>query len=64
MRSLVPSSCQTESAKTFLEKCESTLWTFTKHATDKGTPYTFSSAEQLLSDFFTEVNRVLKEVTK
>jgi len=31
---------------------------------DKGTPYAFSSAEQLLSDFFTEVNRILKETIK
>lgn len=29
---------------------------------DKGTPYTFSSAQQLLEDFFNEVNRRLKEV--
>ena len=33
-------------------------------AIDKGTPYVFSSAKQLLSDFFDEVNRVLREVTK
>jgi len=29
-------------------------------ATDTGTPYTFSSAQQLLNDFFNEVNRILK----
>jgi hypothetical protein len=35
-----------------------------KDSKDKGTPYAFSSAEQLLKDFFDEVNRILKEVTK
>jgi hypothetical protein len=35
-----------------------------KDSKDKGTPYEFSSAEQLLSDFFDEVNRILKEITK
>lgn len=29
---------------------------------DKGTPYEFVSAEQLLSDFFMEVNRILDEI--
>ena len=33
-----------------------------KSAIDKGRPYVFSSAQQLLNDFFTEVNRILKEV--
>lgn len=33
-------------------------------AIDKGTPYAFSSAEQLLTDFLQEVDRILKEVTK
>ncbi len=32
-------------------------------ATDTGTPYTFSSAQQLLNDFFNEVNRILKVVS-
>ena len=32
------------------------------NALDKGTPYTFSSAEQLLNDFFTQVNLILDEV--
>lgn len=31
------------------------------HPADKGVPYTFESAEQLLSDFFTEVDKVLKK---
>tara|TARA_R110001592_G_scaffold942_6_gene5488 strand:- start:809 stop:997 length:189 start_codon:yes stop_codon:yes gene_type:complete len=55
---------QTGSAKTFLENGESPKETFAKHATDKCAPCALSSAEQLLSGFFTEVNRVLKEVTK
>jgi len=29
---------------------------------DKGTPYGFSSAQQLLTDFFDEVNRFMQEV--
>lgn len=33
-----------------------------RHARDKGVPYVFVSAAQLLSDFFDEVDRVLKEV--
>lgn len=28
---------------------------------DKGVPYTFASAQQLLEDFFAEVGRVIKE---
>ena len=35
-----------------------------KSAVDKGTPYEFSSAQQLISDFFNEVNRILKEATQ
>ncbi len=35
-----------------------------KSAFDKGTSYAFSSAQQLLEDFFTEVNRILKEVSQ
>lgn len=31
---------------------------------DKGTPYAFSSAEQLLQDFFQRVNQILNEVNK
>ena len=30
-----------------------------RHASDKGIPYTFVDAHQLLSDFFAEVDRVL-----
>lgn len=37
---------------------------FHKTAIDKGTPYTFSSAEQLLKDFFQRVNEILEEVNK
>ncbi|MES9881162.1 MAG: DUF6516 family protein [Sedimenticola sp.] len=35
-----------------------------RHASDKGVPYEFKDAYQLLSDFFTEVDRVLQEVRK
>lgn len=33
-----------------------------RHARDKGVAYGFSSAGQLLADFFAEVDRILKEV--
>ena len=33
-----------------------------RHVADKGVPYEFKDANQLLSDFFTEVDLVLKEV--
>jgi len=33
-----------------------------KHVSDKGVPYEFRDAHQLLSDFFTEVDRVLEEI--
>lgn len=33
-----------------------------RHARDKGVPYTFTSADQLLKDFFDEVDWVLQEV--
>ena len=32
-----------------------------RHANDKGVPYGFQDAQQLLIDFFSEVDRVLKE---
>jgi hypothetical protein len=32
-----------------------------RHAADQGVPYDFTSADQLLRDFFDEVDRVLKE---
>ena len=35
-----------------------------RHAKDKGVPYTFESAYQLLADFFCEVDRVLKEMSE
>ena len=35
-----------------------------RSASDKGTPYSFSSAEQLMKDFFDEVDRVLEEVRR
>ena len=33
-----------------------------RHVNDKGVPYEFQDAQQLLIDFFNEVDRVLKEV--
>jgi len=33
-----------------------------RHVADKGVPYVFKDAHQLLSDFFVEVDSVLKEV--
>lgn len=35
-----------------------------RHASDKGVPYEFMDPYQLLSDFFTEVDRILKELRK
>ena len=35
-----------------------------RHALDKGVPYEFKDPEQLLSDFFAEVDRVLSELKK
>jgi len=35
-----------------------------RHASDKGVPYEFKDAQQLMSDFFTDVDRILREVTK
>ena len=35
-----------------------------RHASDKGVPYEFKDAHQLLSDFFEEVDLILKEVLK
>ena len=37
-----------------------------KHRTavDAGTPYSFRSAQQLLHDFFNEVNRIMREVER
>lgn len=35
-----------------------------RHASDKGVPYEFSDAHQLLADFFTEVDRVLTEIKR
>ena len=35
-----------------------------RHATDKGVPYEFKTARQLLEDFFSDVDRVLAEVRK
>jgi hypothetical protein len=32
-----------------------------RNASDKGVPYAFDSAQRLLEDFFTEVDRVIKE---
>jgi len=35
-----------------------------RHVSDKGLPYEFRSAQQLLEDFFADVDRVLLEVSK
>ena len=35
-----------------------------RHVSDKGVPYEFQNAQQLLVDFFDEVDRVLKEIKK
>jgi hypothetical protein len=35
-----------------------------RHARDKGVPYEFESAYQLLADFFSEVDTVLKEMSE
>jgi len=35
-----------------------------RHASDKGVPYGFKDAQQLLEDFFADVDRVLLEVSK
>lgn len=35
-----------------------------RHVSDKGVPYEFQDAQQLLIDFFNEVDLVLKETTQ
>ena len=35
-----------------------------KSAADKGTPYVFSSPQQLIEDFLSEVNRIIEEASK
>lgn len=35
-----------------------------RHASDQGVPYEFKDAQQLMGDFFTDVDRVLSEVKK
>ncbi len=35
-----------------------------RHAADKGIPYEFKDAQQLLNDFFADVDRVLQEARK
>lgn len=35
-----------------------------RHASDKGIPYAFQDAHQLLADFFEEADRVLQEVKR
>lgn len=35
-----------------------------RHVSDKGVPYEFKDAQQLLKDFFEDVDRVLSEVNK
>ena len=34
------------------------------HSSDKGVPYDFQDAHQLLTDFFADVDRVLQEIQK
>ena len=35
-----------------------------RHVSDKGVPYEFKDAQQLINDFFADVDRVLQEVSK
>ena len=35
-----------------------------RHSSDKGVPYEFQDAHQLLTDFFADVDRVLQEIQK
>lgn len=35
-----------------------------RHASDKGVPYEFKNAQQLINDFFADVDRVLLEIKK
>lgn len=35
-----------------------------RHVSDKGVPYEFKDAQQLMNDLFADVNRVLSEVKK
>lgn len=35
-----------------------------RHASDQGEPYEFKDAQQLINDFFADVDRVLQEVKK
>jgi hypothetical protein len=35
-----------------------------RHRSDKGVPYEFQNAHQLLTDFFESVDRILREVQK
>lgn len=35
-----------------------------RHASDNGVPYEFKDAQQLINDFFADVDRVLSEVKK
>jgi hypothetical protein len=35
-----------------------------RHVSDKGVPYVFKDAQQLLNDFFADVDRILQEVNK
>ena len=35
-----------------------------RHASDKGVPYSFKDAQQLMNDFFADVDRTLAEVNK
>jgi hypothetical protein len=35
-----------------------------RHASDKGVPYEFKDAQQLINDFFADVDRILLEATR
>jgi hypothetical protein len=35
-----------------------------RHASDEGVPYKFKDAQQLLENFFADVDRVLLEISK
>lgn len=35
-----------------------------RHVSDKGVPYEFQNAAQLLADFFAEVDRILKDIER
>ena len=43
------------------------IWTFDhkhRHVSDKGVPYEFKDVQQLINDFFADVDRILLEIRK